>query len=239
MGVKTKRTRKALLFGGGGVHDWRKACPILRRHLAGVDGFSVDHVKEDYDVFLAERIANYDVAVLYHTAGELTPSQKRGLVEWVAGGKGFVGVHGAADSFTGSPEYVAMIGGVFRAHPFLREYVVSLTDTQHPATKGIEGWIVKYWEKWPVYEYPVVDEQYLVDYDPRVHVLASAIFRGKAWPAAWVKGWGKGKVFCLALGHNPQACRNAFFRKLLMGGAKWAADGRRYVEPPTQAFAIG
>ena len=227
-----------LLFGGGGVHDWRKVCPILRRYLAGVGGFSVDYVKEDYDVFLAERIANYDVAVLYHTGGELSSARKTGLLEWLADGKGLVGVHGAADSFTGSPEYVAMIGGILRAHPFLREYVVSLGDTKHAASKGIEGRVVKDWEKWPVYEYPVVDEQYLIDYDPRVQVLASSIFRGKAWPVAWVKGWGKGKVFYLALGHDPQACRNPFFRQLLIGGAEWAADGKPYVGLPTDAFNI-
>ncbi|MFH0962926.1 MAG: ThuA domain-containing protein [Planctomycetota bacterium] len=239
MSAKTRRTRKVLLFGGGAVHDWRKACPILRRYLVAIDGFAVDYVKEDYDVFLAERIAHYDLAVLYHTCGELTSARKTGLLEWLAGGKGLVGVHGAADSFTASPDYVAMIGGVFRAHPFLREYVVSLADTKHPVTRGIEGRVVKHWEKWPVYEYPVVDEQYLVDYDPRIHVLASAIFRGKAWPVAWTKGWGKGKVFYLALGHNPQACRSSFFRDLLIGGAVWAADGKRYAEPPTKAFAIG
>ncbi|MFH0797350.1 MAG: ThuA domain-containing protein [Candidatus Omnitrophota bacterium] len=113
------------------------------------------------------------ICVLYHTGGTLSVEQKRGIGEWVAGGKGFVGIHSAADSFRDSPEYIAMLGGVFTGHPFIREYLVSLKDTEHPVTKSIEGYTVKDWEKWPVYEYKVQDEQYLLDYDPRVHILAT------------------------------------------------------------------
>jgi len=219
-----KKEKKVLLFGGGGCHDFSSICPLLEKYLKEVNAFKVEYVKEKYDVFLKENLAKYDLYVLYHTGGSLSLEQKRGLVEWVAEGKGFVGIHSAADSFRDCPEYIAMIGGVFVRHPFIREYIVSLKDTSHPVTKNIKGYTIKDWEKWPVYEYKVKDEQYLLDYDPRVHILASTVYEGTIWPVAWVKQWGKGKVFYLALGHNLEACQNQFFKEIFISGAKWAVN---------------
>jgi uncharacterized protein len=223
--------KRVLLFGGGGVHDFKAICPVLKEYLEAINGITVDYVVEDYSVFHAERIKDYDLAVVYHTGGELKPEPARGLVEWVSSGKGFVGIHSAADSFKNSPEYISMLGGVFKGHPPYREYIVGLTDIKHPVTADIEGYKVKDWEKWPVLEFKVSDEQYLLDYDPRVHILAVATYsgiwpydlsHGVQWPVAWVKRWGKGRVFYLALGHNYDACKNPFFKKIFINGSSWA-----------------
>lgn len=230
--------KKILLYGGGGVHDYRSICPILKDYLVQQNDCAVDYVAEDQNVFRAERLQGYDAAVIYHTGGELAVDPKRGLVEWVAAGKGFVGIHGAADSFRNSPEYLAMVGGFFRAHPCHREYIVSLTDEEHPVTKGIAGYTAKDWEKWPVFEYKVRDEQYLLDCDSRVHVLATTVFRGRIWPVAWAKPWGKGKVFYLALGHDAPACQNPFFQQIFISAAKWASEPEEPAVKVDRKFAI-
>ena len=46
--------KKILLFGGGGCHDYRTICPLLQEYITTIDGFAVDYVAEDYDVFLAQ-----------------------------------------------------------------------------------------------------------------------------------------------------------------------------------------
>jgi len=68
----------------------------------------------------------------------------------------------------------------------------------------------------------VTDEQYITDYDPRVTVLASALWKGKAMPVAWTKPWGKGKIFYLALGHNADSCKDENFKLLIKRGLVWA-----------------
>jgi len=93
----------------------------------------------------------------------------------------------------------------------------------HPITRDLTGTIKKDWEKWPIFEYRVVDEQYLMDVDPRVDMLARTIYRGRESPVAWAKSWGQGRVFFLALGHDPEACENPFFRTMFLQGARWAA----------------
>lgn len=233
------KNKKVLLFGGGGVHDFKACCPVLKGYLDEIDGIEAEYVAEDYDVFREERIKGYSAAVIYHTGKELDVKQKRGLVEWCAGGGGLAGIHGAADSFKSSPEYLSMLGGVFKAHPFFRKYIVSVNDETHPAVKNLRGYSVKDWEKWPVYEYEVEDEQYLTDYDPRNVILASTVFRGRLWPVAWVKGWGKGKVCYIALGHSEKACSNGFFMELFKGGIEWLLNAEEEPETAGSRFKIG
>jgi len=228
---------KVLLFGGGGCHDFKAICPVLKNQMEKA-GMTVEYVAEDFGALLPDNLVKFDTVAVYHTGGELPVESKRGLVEWVAAGGGFAGVHSAADSFKGSPEYLAMIGGVFKAHPFTRDYLVSLVDEDHPVAEGIEGYTVKDWEKWPVFEYKVHDEQYLVEHDPRVTMLATTVFRGKLWPVSWVKPWGKGRVFYLALGHNVDACQNPFFEKMFVNGVRWASLPEPLEIPKDPRYAI-
>jgi len=225
---------RVLLFGGGKIHDFRAICRLLQAYLAEAAPWSIDCVVEDYDVFLEDRIQAYDLVVVYHTGGAINAGQVRGLTQWVAEGHGFVGVHSAADSFKSCPEYIDMLGGVFCRHPAIRRFMVSLVDPvsglesienhmTHPITSAMEGYTKKDWESWPIFEYEVEDEQYLLEMVSQVDVLANTLFKGRACPIAWTRAWGKGRVFYLALGHDVHACGFPFFKKMFVQGSKWAA----------------
>jgi len=200
---------KVLQFAGGQIHDWKGVGAEVSAVLKGAEEFEVTRVDEDLNVF-AKPLDQYDVIVFHYTVGEITDAQKDGLLNFIAKGKGFVGIHSAADSFRGSPDFRAFIGGWFVTHPRYRDYQVSVLDEAHPITEGLD-------------EFMVTDEQYITDYDPRVHVLATALYKGKAYPVAWTKNWGKGKVFYLALGHDGNSCKNENFKLMLKRGTIWAA----------------
>jgi len=200
---------KTLVFAGGSIHDWEGCGAAIMDALSPVNELDLTYVKDDLNVLVAPGLDDYDLLVFYYTVGEITDAQKNGLLNWVASGKGFVGVHSAADSFRGCPEYRAMVGGYFVTHPHYRRYRVSIKDDQHPITQGLV-------------EFMATDEQYITNWDPRNHVLASALHKGEAMPVAWVKPWGDGRVFYLALGHNPDSCRDENFRLLLQRGCVWA-----------------
>ena len=209
--ARKKRTKriKTLLFAGGAIHDGMGCGDEIQAALKEAKEFNVTRVDEDLSALEAPNLDPYDLIVFYYTVGEITDAQKNGLLNWVASGKGYVGIHSAADSFRECPEYRAMVGGWFVTHPHFREYQVSVVDAEHPITEGLVEFVVE-------------DEQYVTDYDPRNHVLATALYQGRAMPVAWTKAWGEGRVFWLALGHNPDACRHEMFRLLLCRGAKWA-----------------
>jgi len=203
---------ETLLFVGGEIHDWRGCGDEIEEALRASGDFEITRVNDDLSAFEAPNLDPYGLMVFYYTAGTLTDAQKNGLLNWIAGGKGFVGVHSATASFRGCPEYQCMVGGCLLDHPPVRKYHVSVVDPEHPITKDMV-------------EFFVEDEQYIMDYDPRANVLASALWRGEKMPVAWTKPWGKGRVFHLALGHSPEACRDENFKTLLVRGSIWAAGG--------------
>ena len=47
---------------------------------------------------------------------------------------------------------------------------------------------------------------------------------GKAWPVAWTKEVGKGKVFGTILGHNFFAFNDPYFRIMLLRAMAWTMD---------------
>lgn len=199
---------KTLIFAGGEIHDFKGCGKEIERILAQDMDFDVTKVEEDLSVL--ENLDPYELIVFYYTVGQITDAQRNGLTNFVRDGGGFVGIHSAADSFRDDPAFRHFIGGFFVTHPRFRTYQVSVVDPENPITRGLE-------------EFMVEDEQYITDYDPRVDVLCTALYRGKAMPVAWTKTWGKGRVFYLALGHNPEACRHEMFALLLARGGKWAA----------------
>ncbi len=203
------RKIKTLVFTGGEVHDFKGCGEAIVDALSKNEKFEITKVENDLSVLVTPNLNPYDLIVFYYTVGKITDTQKNGLLNFVASGKGYVGIHSAADSFRECPEYRAMVGGHFVTHPHYREYQVSIVDSQHPITKDLT-------------EFTVTDEQYILDFDPRVNILCSALWKGKAMPIAWTKNWGKGHIFYLSLGHDKKACEHQIFRLLLTRGALWA-----------------
>jgi len=200
---------KTLLFCGGEIHDGIGCGTVMQEVLEETGEFEITRVENDLSVFEKPELKKYDLIAFFYTVGQITDAQKNGLLNFVASGKGIAGAHSMADSFRDCPEYRAMVGGYFITHPRFRQYQVSVVDPEHPLTQGLD-------------EFFVEDEQYITAYDSRVHVLASALWKGQAMPVAWTHTWGKGRVFYLALGHNPEACRHQMFKVLFQRGAKWA-----------------
>lgn len=203
-------SKKVLVFSGGEIHDYKGCGEKIAESLRSDGGFELTEVTNDLDLFASPELAKFDAIVFYYTIGTITAEQFAGLSAFVAGGKGFVPVHSGADSFQHSDEYRAMVGGFFVTHPHYRTYQCSVLDREHEITKDLD-------------EFQVTDEQYITNYDPRVNVLATALYQGIARPVAWTKSWGKGRVFYLALGHDPAACSNEYFKLLLNRGTHWAA----------------
>lgn len=203
-------SKKILVFSGGEIHDFKGCGDKIAESLSSDAGFEITEVREDLDVFTSPELGRFDAVVLYYTIGDISPQQFHGLSSFVKGGKGFVPVHSAADSFQQCDEYRAMVGGYFVTHPHYRTYQASVLDREHEITKELD-------------EFQVTDEQYITNYDPRVNVLVTALWQGIARPVAWTKSWGKGKVFYLALGHDPAACSGEYFQLLLNRGVHWAS----------------
>lgn len=201
---------KTLLLTGGPVHDGKAIGDVVFEAMNMTGKFDITRVHGDLDALLTDRIAPFELVVFYWTMDQINESQKRGLMNHIAAGNGFVTFHSGADSFRGDPDYRSFVGGYFIGHPKYRQYQVSVTENDSPITKDIV-------------EFMITDEQYYLDYNPQVNVLANGLHKGKTMPVLWTKDWGKGRIFYNALGHDAKACQQEVFQKLMIRGALWAA----------------
>jgi hypothetical protein len=196
-------------------------------------------VTDDGAFFEPERLKAFDAVVLANVYLErvlfsldakqheqLAPRRKA-LLEFVAGGKGIVGIHNATIEALGWPEYNRMIGGIHRGHAWHapQQVPIDLDDPRHPLTAAFEGkgFIIQD----DVYEFAA---PYSRD---AVRVLLS-VYTAKApksptayrsdgdYPISWVRSHEKGRVFYTALGHNPATFRNARVLRHILAGIQFA-----------------
>jgi type 1 glutamine amidotransferase len=187
--------------------------------------FTVDYVSNDKEMAMkmtAARLGGYDAFIFANTTGELPLPDKSAFLAAIRGGKGFVGMHSASDTFHGEKDvvdpYIEMLGGEFRTHGRQVGVECLVQDMKHPATKHLqESYCV---EREEIYLFNNYDRY-------NVHDLLSLdkhpTDKKKLghYPIAWCKDYGKGKVFYTSLGHRNDVWENKAYQKHILGGIKW------------------
>lgn len=205
---------------------------------------------------LAERmnpaaLKHYDAVIFANTTGDLPLPDKQAFLDWIKSGKGFVGMHSAADTFHGFAGYLDMLGGEFKTHGAQVEVDAINQDRECPACRHLPA-------NWKVF-----DEIYqFKNFDrAKVHGLLTLDKHPNDktpgdYPVAWCKEYGEktaavpangaallvqrdwhknaGRVFYTSLGHredvwdptwpdrkNPREVAEAY-QKHILGGIKWA-----------------
>src|SRR6185503_11130658 len=116
-----------------------------------VEGYKQDPKQLDFSFLTPAYLAQFD-GLMMMTNGNLpfTDAQKKTLLDFVRGGKGFIGAHCASLTFYNYPEFGDMLGGYFNRNlPQGTIAVLKVEDTRHPATKMLGA------------SWPLVDEFYL------------------------------------------------------------------------------
>ncbi|MFM9030581.1 MAG: ThuA domain-containing protein [Opitutaceae bacterium] len=86
-----------------------------------------------------ENLRNYDAVLFASTTGDLPLPDKQGFVDWVAGGKAYIGVHAATDTCHGFRPVIDMLGGEFRTHGPQVPVEVLNDDPAHAAAAPPRG----------------------------------------------------------------------------------------------------
>jgi type 1 glutamine amidotransferase len=196
-----------------------------------------------------DTLKQYDTIVFESTVGHPGPlnpvTEQPNFEAYMRQGGGYVGIHGAADSFEAGtwPWYGNLVGGFFTNHPGGQSgfghcgsciHVEVVTeDNTHPATQHLP-------ERWMT-----VDELYNFDRHIRgdVHTLLSLneasyqrslnsgnaannplTLMGGDHPIAWCQNWGGGKAFSQILGHFRTQYYDDSFMRVILGGIETTAD---------------
>jgi uncharacterized protein len=186
---------------------------------------------QDMAAFTLENLKQFD-AVLFNNTTGLTfddPKHRQALMDFVKGGKGIIGIHAATDNFYTWPEAADMMGGLFDGHPWGANSVVAvkLDDPNHPINKAFNG--KGFLHRDEIYQFR--PEPYSRD---KLHVLLSMDMtddrnlkaKGKRgdndYAIAWIRRFGKGRVFYCSLGHRNDTYWNRAVLQHYLDGIQYA-----------------
>ncbi len=230
------KKKRLLVIGAveGFQHDATSYAMATLWKLGQESGLWETYIKTDVQLLTKKKLGgnaknlDYFDAVAFYTTGELKmdDEQKAALMSFIkADGKGFIGVHSAPDTFYKWPEYGEMLGGYFDGHPWNTfQAPILLEDPTHP--------IVQHFPK----EFTILDEIYQSkDYsreksrvllrmnENKLDMTKKGIKRAdKDFAIAWVKEYGKGRVFYSTLGHTEESWNDKNVQKMWLEAVKWA-----------------
>lgn len=213
---------KALVtWGGWAGHEPEKVGPMFADWLreAGMAVTLTDSLTCFDD---AEALKSYDLIVPVWTMSKIDKQQALNACAAVAAGTGIAGCHGGmCDAFRDNVDWQFMTGAQWVAHPGNdgAEYAVRITSDD-PLVAGVGDFTVK-------------TEQYYLHVDPAVKVHAvcdfplvdgpHAVNGPVAMPVVFTKGYGAGRVYYNALGHQKNVIDHGPAAELMRRGLLWAA----------------
>jgi len=170
----------------------------------------------------------FDAVVFASTSGEmdLNDEQKHALLAFVHDmGRGFVGIHAALDTNFKWPEYGEMIGGYFDQHPW-GTFNAPIRNEQpdFPIVRHFPAAFHKWDEIYQPRDWSRADVDVLLSLDPaQLNYSVPSIHRSDHdFAVAWVKQYGKGRVFYSSLGHTPESWQDPDIRTMYFEAIKWA-----------------
>jgi type 1 glutamine amidotransferase len=219
-------------------------------------------ITKDIEALTPKRLAAYDVLVLnnncsvgprrnlfldvlerdpkYHGLSEKERQAKanaleQSLLAFARNGKGIVAIHGAPTLLNNSKAFTEMIGGAFCYHPPFQKVTLHVVDAKHPLCAAFRG------------HDPFVhqDEPYLfsgcyakLDFHPLLALDTAKVTdkRGEtgkmARYVAWIKPYGKGRVFFCSPSHSPASYENAALLRFVLDGVQYAAGDLKCDDSP-------
>jgi len=201
-------------------------------------GFEVVASK-DGRLFDPDKIGQWD-AFAFETTGDLTTpgthkdgepmsaDGKKAFLDAIRGGKGFLGIHCATDTFHSKNDaldpYIEMIGGEFIRHGAQQKVQIDVVDPNFPGTKEFGS------------SFQIMDEWYaLKNFPDDLHVIlvqntkdmektkgANNVYDRPDFPETWARMHGKGRVFYTSMGHREDVWENPLYQGLLIGALNWA-----------------
>ena len=181
---------------------------------------------ENAGLFNDDFLSNFDVVVFLNPTGDAIDDKGQAAFEkFMKSGKGFVGIHAAADCEYDWSYYGKLVGGYFKTHPASQEATVVFEKSDHPAMKPFKG----------MKSYTTYDEWYTFKENPRpnVNVLAtideSSIkkYDNENWkmgdhPIIWWSDKDGIRSFYTGFGHTHEAFQDKYIIEHITNAVNWA-----------------
>jgi hypothetical protein len=243
---------KALMFVGGGYHDYKTMPKVLAADIEALANVSINvrHVADAAEmasVFKDAKFADgYDVVIYDICFGEnWKDGDYDGALDVARAGKPAVFIHCSAHTYRpprnakdpqlkereaiADAKWHALVGMDTRVHDKYEPFSTEKADKDHPIMKSFP-------DDWKT----AGDELYnTVKMMPTATPLLTATSpaSGKVHTVAWVNTFGKAKVFGTTLGHDMKTGGDPAYHKLLADGILWVCDKLGKDGQPVEGYA--
>ncbi len=206
-----------VIVGGGASHDFHRSYKETDATTLTSAGIAVQYTDSFQDLTALLGGANTVIQASNQTAPDA--ATRRALMEFVGKGGGLIAVHaGLWYNWADWTEYNrTLIGGGTRDHDKPGRFEVTVLAPNHPVMSGVPA------------HFEIEDELYHQQMEPEdapVEVLATAYspITGKSYPSVWTVKGQKGRIVCIALGHDERAHGNAAYQTILRNAVAWTAS---------------
>ena len=203
-------------------------------------------VSDDVSVFLPDSIRRFDAIVLNNASQKwITPSDeamtklkdhgdkevvekllRRSFTEWVKSGGGIVALHYAIGANGHWPEFKEMLGAGYWGHPWNEEVAVKVEEPDHPLVAAFDGKDFRVAEEIFQFREPYSRSKLrvLLSLDTKnTNMTVKWIHRKDGdFALAWVRPYGKGRVFYTAFGHRAEIYSNPKLLQFYLDGIQFA-----------------
>jgi len=228
--AKPKKPRRLLIFGRNVDYgNGHSSIPVANQaftRMGKKTGAFETVISNDPQIFQPATLKTFDAVFMNNTVGNLftDPLLRKSLLEFVTGGGGLMGVHGTSVAFTrwaehgkeDWPEFAILFGMRGAYHRANTEQVVmKLEEPGHPILTCFNGKEFPLQDEFfrPKGTYSRLRDRVLFGLDLEKSQLQNeprdgAFREDRDYAMAWVRQYGRGRIFYTAFGHHPAIFRN-------------------------------
>ena len=204
---------KLLFMGDNGHHRpesrFQELAPVLEAR--GVHLKYTDRMED----LTTETLNRFDGLVLYANIDRIEDAQAQAVLDYVAGGKGFIPLHCATYCWRNSKEMVALMGGQFQRHGG-QVFTTQIAVPDHPIMNGYGSFTS--WDETYIHHLHNEENRTVLEY----RIEGDQAEGNDREPWTWVRTHGKGRVFYTAWGHDQRTFSNPGFHNVVERGIRWA-----------------
>lgn len=190
------------------------------RALGARHGFTVAHT-ESPAFFTPDSLSRFAAVIFLNTTGDVLDAAAQAALEaHVRGGRGFGGIHSAADTEYDWAWYGRLVGAYFRSHPRIQQATVHVATADHLSTRCLPSTWTRTDEWYDFRAAPAPGVTLLASVDERTYEGGTM---GTSHPLAWYHHFDGGRAWYTAMGHTTESYADSVFLQHLGGGILWAA----------------
>ena len=201
----------------GWVHDSIESGLNLIQNIGNKNNFNVYH-SDNSSVITYINLKKIKTIIFLNTTEEiLTDVEQKVMESFIKSGKGFVGVHSAADTEYNWQWYGKLVGAYYRNHTEVMNG--KILTINHEITNHLESeWEIE--DEWYNFDYVNYDINILLNLDEDSYIGGE---HPDYHPITWYHEYDGGRSFYTGLGHTKEVYEDERFIKLLEKGILYAS----------------